>query len=253
MIRSRPFMEWVALALGAVVIAALVWVLILFQAAADRSRDRQAQIDALAVAHDQLVADYEDLYEQAVGEGVEPRVPEPEDIPESPRVTTVVGPRGAMGPAGAPGMVGPRGEPGPPGAPGDPGVDGADGAPGEAGVDGEAGVPGPGPTAEQIAAAVADYCTTTGACVGPQGPTGADGTTGPAGPAGPQGPAGPAGADGATGPPGPAGTDGKGIASLACQDDTTWLVTYTDTTTATIPGPCYRPNNGNPIPASETP
>jgi hypothetical protein len=55
------------------------------------------------------------------------------------------------------------------------GTDGLDGAPGAQGPPGEQGVQGPAgpaPTQEQVAAAVAEYCTATGACIGPTGPAG---------------------------------------------------------------------------------
>lgn len=44
--------------------------------------------------------------------------------------------------------------------------------------------------------------------------------------------------DGADGKPGADGKDGRGIADTDCQDDGTWLINYTDGTTATTRGPC---------------
>jgi hypothetical protein len=52
------------------------------------------------------------------------------------------------------------------------------------------------------------------------------------------GPAGPAGQDGQDGQPGTDGKDGRGVASISCQDDGSWLITYTDDTTQTVGGPC---------------
>lgn len=56
------------------------------------------------------------------------------------------------------------------------GADGTDGTDGQDGTDGKDGAPGPGPTAEQIASAVADYCA-DGRCSEPgkDGKDGADG------------------------------------------------------------------------------
>ncbi len=69
--------------------------------------------------------------------------------------------------------------------------------------------------------------------VGPAGQAGADGSvgaqgdTGPAGPQGAPGPQGPAGERGAAGSD---GEPGRGIASLECEPDGRWTVTYTDGT-----------------------
>jgi len=104
---------------------------------------------------------------------------------------------------------------------------------------GDTGEQGPGPSAAQVSDAVQDYCAAHGGCIGVPGQTGAPGADstvpGPPGPAGPQGDPGPAGA---TGPQGPAGADGRGITAVTCQDDGSWLVTYTDGTTSTASGPC---------------
>ena len=40
------------------------------------------------------------------------------------------------------------------------------------------------------------------------------------------------------GPKGDKGDPGRGIASLDCAPDGTWIVTYTDGTSSTTPGPC---------------
>lgn len=150
-----------------------------------------------------LFDQYTALYAQAEEEGLEPSTVEPNDV--AGEVRSVPGPAGEPGSVGAPGPRGPQGETGPAGDIGTPGATGpagASGGRGPAGQDGSDGTPG------------------------------AAGAQGEPGPAGPQGPAGPAGASGS---PGPAG---RGVASLDCQDDGTWLVTYTDQTTSTTPGPC---------------
>jgi hypothetical protein len=112
-----------------------------------------------------------------------------------------------------PGPVGPRGPEGPTGPRG---FTGDVGPPGPVGPAGAQGLPGG---------------------VGPAGPAGADGAAGASGesivgPEGPAGPAGPAGAD---------GVDGRGIVSVACGDDSNWLITFTDDTTQTVAGPCRFP------------
>lgn len=110
-----------------------------------------------------------------------------------------VGPQGGIGPVGpTPSVI--------------PGPAGPAGADGQDGTNGTNGAPGRPPTADEVAAAVADYCA-TGACTGPAGGNGLDGTPAPA-PTQEQintavtdyctlngcvGPAGPAGADGAAG------------------------------------------------------
>ena len=106
-----------------------------------------------------------------------------------------VGPAGATGSTGATGATGQpgesiQGEQGVPGPPGRTGETGAQGEPGPPGRTGEPGPPGPGPTDEQVARAVSQYCTAN-ACA--QGPAGADGAPGAPGAEGPAGPAGPPG------------------------------------------------------------
>lgn len=61
------------------------------------------------------------------------------------------------------------------------GRSGSPGASGSSGAAGSQGPAGPGPTDDQIAAAVAAYCTAHGNCTGPAGPAGSTGPTGPAG------------------------------------------------------------------------
>lgn len=85
---------------------------------------------------------------------------------------------------------------------------------------GSNGAPGPGPTEEQVAEAVAEFCS-EGACDGPAGEpgpagpvghagdTGAQGEPGATGDAGPAGPAGDTGPAGADGAPGADGVDGQ--------------------------------------------
>lgn len=109
---------------------------------------------------------------------------------------------------------------------------------------GDTGEQGPAPSAGQVAGAVQDYCAAHGGCIGAPGQTGtageagnvgqpgangADGAVGPTGPAGPPGP---------QGDPGTAGADGRGVTAVTCQNDGTWLITYTDGTTSTTQGPC---------------
>lgn len=125
---------------------------------------------------------------------------------------------GKPGPPGATGKAGPtppclmtssrcQGRTGIPGRPGTPGADGRDGA---NGVDGQNGADGK------------------------DGLDGQDGATGQPGKDG---------ADGKPGADGAAGKDGRGIAETDCVDDDTetgshWVITYTDDTTSTSPGPC---------------
>jgi hypothetical protein len=116
---------------------------------------------------------------------------------------------------------------------------------GAAGAAGSPGQNGRDATDEQVQRAVDVYCDLRTDCDGPQGLPGVDGSPGTPGVAGqdganstvpgPQGDPGPAGPAGADGTP---GADGRGIASTTCQDDGTWLITYTDSTTETTDGPC---------------
>lgn len=85
------------------------------------------------------------------------------------------------------------------------GEDGKDGRPGKDGEDGKDGARGPGPTDQQVADAVAEYCAANGGCVGATGPAGPAGVQGVAGNDGKAGAPGADGATGATGPAGPAG------------------------------------------------
>lgn len=109
------------------------------------------------------------------------------------------------------------------------------GEPGTNGKDGQAGVAGqnaPPITLDQLASAVAAYCS-TGVCIGPAGIDGQNATpeqiseavtaycsTGAC--------VGPAGADGAAGNTGPQGEPGRGIRTSQCGEDGRWTITYTD-------------------------
>ena len=106
------------------------------------------------------------------------------------------------------------------------------------GPKGDQGERGPGPSDEQLDAALAGFCADRGGCVGP---TGKDGLPGEQGPPGPAGPAGKDGLPGPEGPAGPAGkdglpgSDGRGIRSGPdfVRDDNGQCVartTYTDDT-----------------------
>jgi hypothetical protein len=139
--------------------------------------------------------------------------------------------------AAKPGQRGDQGPPGPQGPQGSPGPQGPPGAPGSPGP---VGVPGQSPRCLLEPSKCAGPKGSAGQ-QGEQGKTGApgkDGAVGPAGPAGPQGEPGPAGPQGPQGEAGPQGVTGRGISSMACQDNGQWLITYTDSTTQTAEGPC---------------
>jgi len=61
------------------------------------------------------------------------------------------------------------------------GRNGNNGLNGHNGASGATGAEGPGPTSDQVAAAVASYCAAHNQCQGPPGPTGATGPGGPSG------------------------------------------------------------------------
>jgi hypothetical protein len=113
---------------------------------------------------------------------------------------------------------------------------------GATGAKGDKGDPGQNATDSQVTDAVQDYCASHGGCIGAPGQTGAAGAPGANGAdstvPGPQGPQGDPGPIGPPGPAGANGTDGRGITSVTCQDDGTWLITYTDGTTSATQGPC---------------
>jgi len=143
----------------------------------------------------------------------------------------------------AEGKPGEKGPPGPQGPQGSPGPLGPQGPPGSEGKQGPIGITGqtprcllePSKCVGPKGAAGADGKNGTDGKDGAQGPAGPKGDTGPAGPEGPQGPA---GVQGEQGPIGPTGPQGRGIADTDCQEDGTWLITYTDGTTDTSRGPC---------------
>lgn len=96
------------------------------------------------------------------------------------------------------------------------GKPGSDGQPGKDGRDGENGKDAPAVTDAQLLAAAQQalqaYCgADTHPCDGRDGADGKDGVN---------------------------GADGRGIASVACQNDGTWLITYTDSSTQPVDGPC---------------
>lgn len=148
-----------------------------------------------------------------------------------------VGEKGDPGPQGEPGIQGPRGLQGAQGPPGPQGPAGPQGPPGAPGKAGPIGITGQSPQC------LLEPSRCVGA-VGPkgdpgeQGPQGPQGEPGAAGETGPEGPPGPQGDPGTTGPAGPKGEPGRGIADTDCQEDGTWLITYTDGTTSTSRGPC---------------
>ena len=134
------------------------------------------------------------------------------------------------------------------------GLTGEQGQPGPVGPAGPQGSPGPvGPTGKQGPAGKSGSSPAclllVSACSGPQGLEGKQGPAGPAGkdgeqgPAGPQGEQGPAGVQGPQGEMGVQGSRGVSVSSTQCVDDETttgshWLITYTDATSETSPGPC---------------
>jgi hypothetical protein len=172
---------------------------------------RRACLDVDVIVSDQNVCDRA----QKVAE---------QPVSPVPTMTPIPGPTGPAGPEGKPGAKGDKGDKGDPGEPGANGAKGEDGAPGESikGDKGDKGDPGGVRPYEELLAILngvhAEYCAANNGCRGADGARGETGATGAAG------------ADGA---------DGRGIASLECQEDATWLVTYTDGTTSTTGGPCW--------------
>jgi hypothetical protein len=119
---------------------------------------------------------------------------------------------------------------------GKPGRDGNDGKDGRDGVDGK---DAPKVTDEQLLAAAQQalqaYCAQES-----QPCRGADGTDGKDG------------VDGKDGTDGKDGVPGRGIADSDCQEDGTWLISYTDGTTDTARGPCrVVPPPVDPTPAAK--
>lgn len=123
---------------------------------------------------------------------------------------------------------------GSPGKNGKPGED-ATGVPGQPGQDGAPGTDGRSPSAGDVASAVSQYCTSDGSCRGDRGPGPSEEQVAAAVVAfcGESRCSGPAGKDGKDGTD---GKDGRGVASVRCADGR-WLVTYTDDTVADV-GSC---------------
>lgn len=186
-----------AVSIAAVITLVIGGLILVAQSNADLRHTLNENQAAMAV----LVDQYADLYAQAQAEGVNPDAPEPEKLDEvlptplsgaqgepgrpptgfeiATAVESYCDSRGnCRGAPGPPGPSGPGGPQGPQGGAGERGSDGAQGAPGSAGANGKDGAPGRPPTAEEIASAVAAYCS-TGACQGAKGDTGATGATGP--------------------------------------------------------------------------
>lgn len=145
--------------------------------------------------------------------------------------------------AGAPGPAGPIGPAGRPGSPGRDGQQGRGGRPGRdaTGAPGRDGQPGK----DATGAPGKDGANGNDGQPGKDGPAGAPGDDGQAGPAGPAGVPGHDGKDGAD------GKDGRGLASLAC-DDAHLVATFTDGTMSTVAGAtvCATPD---PSPTTATP
>lgn len=215
--RVRRLDGWTMFALVVLLIVGLVigltvaWLVDTVRELADEDEESDRARVVLTRGIDDLVADYEALagLVEALGG---PPIPPP-SVPSTTIVddTLVIeGPPGPAGLPGADGQDGARGRPGDPGpGPSDeqvaeavldfcaahadcrgaPGTDGQtvvgpagpegasivgpQGPPGETVV----GPPGPGPTAEQIAQAVADYCAARAECRGEQGPPGPPGSS----------------------------------------------------------------------------
>lgn len=162
---------------------------------------------------DQVQEEYNGLYrEYTDATGGQPDAATPSQVNDS--VTMAPGKPGTPGVAGAQGprgMMGERGQAGPAGPAGPAGADGEDGTAGANGGNGKDGLSGK------------DGLT---------GSAGADGAPGAPGAQGPQG------EPGAQGGAGPAGMDGRGISSVTCAADGSWIINYTDGMSSTTPGPC---------------
>ncbi len=142
--------------------------------------------------------------------------------------------------AAEPSVIVKQGKAGPIGLTGPTGVQGPQGPAGPPGPIGKPGVAGKAPACLLLVNACSGAQGPEGK-QGPAGPAGKDGEQGPAGVQGEQGPAGQQGEPGSIGPQGPAGSTGpagRGIADTDCQEDGTWLISYTDGTTDVVNGPC---------------
>lgn len=106
-----------------------------------------------------------------------------------------------------------------------PGKDGRDGVDGKDGIDGKNGKNGLDGKDGINGKDGADGIPMDG-IDGIDGTDGVDGTNGTDG------------KDGADGTNGTDGADGRGIAMIECHSTGDWIITYTDGTTTTVPGPC---------------
>lgn len=190
---------WAFLAAGVVAVIALLAALTLWgfssQATVDRLRAQvareQGESDALAARYDDLWQQYQQLYEQALGSGLEPDTPDPTEVPDSAEAVPQRGEPGQRGEAGRQGLdgaPGEAGEPGDDGAPGAPGKDGAPGTPGRDGEDGSDGAPGTAGKDGAVGLTGATGMTGERGLPGRDGLDGKDGQQGPEGPPGPPGP-----------------------------------------------------------------
>lgn len=191
MARARHVLSWVVIAVLMLAVGtALAWVIHRQGVGVEERAQQAAEIDALEAAVDEANSRL-----SAVGET-------PVDVPATstpPRGETgATGDRGSQGPQGDMGERGQQGPPGPPGEDGTPGANGTPGAVGARGSNGSDGAPGaqgpqgvagPGPSDEQVAAAVATFCAANNGCMGPQGTQGAPGPVGEPGLPGAPGPA----------------------------------------------------------------
>lgn len=189
--RLRGIGKAAAFALFVIALAAiLLWILNQLAASTDERQQQAAQITALQSGMKEANA--------RLAEQGEPPVPVPSvgptEDPEEPLI--ILGERGPRGFTGATGAMGRR---------------------------------GPGPTQEQIDAAVDDWCN-AGMCQGERGAKGAIGDTGAI------------------------GADGRGILSMQCATGG-WAIDYTDGFTDTDAGPCQGPQgvHGEQGPASTVP
>lgn len=199
----------------------LIWVL---DRQADGAQQRAEQAvaisslaDSLAQANDRLeaagekpvpVPDAPDEPIQGV-QGEPGRPPSPAEISLAVESHCMVR-NDCVGPSGKDGSNGQDGKAGLNGANGKDGVDGKS-IKGDKGDKGDPGEPGPPPTNEQVLAAVSAFCATNNNCMGPPGQNGMTGAN---------------------------GLPGVSVTNVACQEDGTWLISYSDGGSSTTPGPC---------------
>lgn len=116
-------------------------------------------------------------------------------------------------------------------------------APPSAAPVGPRGEPGRPPTADEVLAGIARYCSNSGVCLGPRGEPG-EAITGPPGESivGPPGPAGPPGLNGSDGAPGQPGADGVSVTGVSCviRDDlsTAFRFTFSNGAATDVAGMC---------------